>query len=118
MRILGEGILKAIKTLADGGVDYIISTSPPKENPFGLIQKPVVFLIQEGVAARFDIDEVSEAIKESGIESKMPVGKTPSQRLRNVLYVLWEQSTQEKEFKEFYKDKLEEIINHFKSKLE
>ena len=45
-------------------------------------------------------------------------GKTKSQRLRNVLYVLWTQSDKEKTKSEFYAQKMEEIIEHFKSKLE
>ena len=53
--------------------------------------------------------------------------KTPSQRLRGVLYILWEK-LQPKEndqgiekfvdFDLFYKRKLNEIINHYKKQLD
>lgn len=43
--------------------------------------------------------------------------KKPSQRLRAVLYVLWKQQ-QQGEFNQFYLKKMEEIIEHFKSKIE
>jgi hypothetical protein len=43
--------------------------------------------------------------------------KTPSKRLRNVLYRLWEQEN-EGEFKDFYKTKMEILIEHFKNKLD
>ena len=53
--------------------------------------------------------------------------KTPAQRMRAVLYRLWEQtSPKEKgeqgemvyvEFELFYKRKMNEMINHFKTKL-
>jgi hypothetical protein len=45
-------------------------------------------------------------------------GKTQSQRIRNVLYRNWEQNNVGyKEFKDYYKQKTEEIISHYKSKL-
>lgn len=46
--------------------------------------------------------------------------KSPSQRLRNVLYKFYEQEADEvtdEGFKLFYKQKLETIIQHFKDKL-
>jgi hypothetical protein len=42
--------------------------------------------------------------------------KTQSQRLRNVLYKVWQQN-EENDFKEFYKQETEKIIQHYKSKL-
>ena len=44
--------------------------------------------------------------------------KSQSQRLRSVLFVLWKQEGEEGDFKKFYKQKTEEIIQHFKNKLE
>lgn len=43
--------------------------------------------------------------------------KTPSQRLRNTLFVLHEQTDTKESFDDFYKRKIEEIITHFKNKL-
>lgn len=43
-------------------------------------------------------------------------GKTKSQRLRNVLYVLNKQ-TENGDFKNFYADEMERIIEHYKGKL-
>lgn len=43
--------------------------------------------------------------------------KTPALRLRNVLYVLWEQSGGRGEFDEFYKQKIEKFINAVKDNL-
>jgi hypothetical protein len=46
-------------------------------------------------------------------------GKPPSQRLRAVLYKLWEQKPEGyKTFNDFYNSKMEVLIEHFKSKLE
>ena len=45
-------------------------------------------------------------------------GKPPSQRLRAVLYRLWEQKPEGyKVFNDFYTSKMEVLIEHFKSKL-
>ena len=44
-------------------------------------------------------------------------GKTQSQRLRNVLYILHQQSNAPTDFKEFYKNETEKIIQHYKDKL-
>lgn len=44
--------------------------------------------------------------------------KSQSQRMRNVLYILWKQEGETGDFKKFYKQKTEEIIQHFKNKLE
>lgn len=43
--------------------------------------------------------------------------KSQSQRLRNVLYRLWEQEGGEGDFKDFYKTYTNKIIQHFKDKL-
>ena len=46
-------------------------------------------------------------------------GKTPSQRLRGVLYVNFEQANEGyKTFTDYYNAKVETIINHYKSKLD
>jgi len=44
--------------------------------------------------------------------------RTQSQRLRGVLYVLWEKRGGVGEFKDFYKTETEKIINHYKQKLD
>jgi hypothetical protein len=59
--------------------------------------------------------EVIDALK-ADYEDK---GKTPSSRLRNVLYVSYEQNNEGyKTFVDFYAAKMETIINHYKSKLD
>lgn len=47
------------------------------------------------------------------------IGKSPSQRLRGVIYRNWEQNNEGfKEFESYYINKMESIITHLKSKLE
>ena len=58
-------------------------------------------------------EEVKE-LESTEIENE---GKTKSQRLRNVLYILHQQSKSNQSFNDFYSDKMENIIQHFKDKL-
>lgn len=44
--------------------------------------------------------------------------KSPSKRLRAVIYRFWEQMGKEGDFNQFYSKKMEYIINQFKEKLE
>lgn len=43
--------------------------------------------------------------------------KSQSQRLRNVLYKVWEQEGKQGDWKEYYKAQTERIIQHYKGKL-
>jgi hypothetical protein len=58
-------------------------------------------------------------IKEEDIPSDLieEGQKTPSQRLRAVLYVLWEKK-QVGTFEDFYRKTLEKLIDHYKIKIE
>lgn len=44
--------------------------------------------------------------------------KTPSARLRSVLYVHWRQADGTGEFEDFYRRRMDEIINSIKTRLE
>ncbi len=44
--------------------------------------------------------------------------KTPSQRLRNVLYRVWQQSSGGTDFESYYRIKIEQLIDKFKEKLD
>ena len=45
--------------------------------------------------------------------------KTPSKRLRGVMYILWEQDKKGYErFEDYYMNEMDKIIEHFKSKIE
>ena len=59
-----------------------------------------------------EIDQVDKLEPEMG-------GKTQSQRLRNVLYKMWDQNHEGyDEFNNYYHSKMDVLIEHFKSKLE
>lgn len=50
-------------------------------------------------------------------EVKTDGAKTPSERLRSVIYVLWEQNKSDKNFESFYIGIMEKIIEMIKKKL-
>jgi len=70
----------------------------------------IIYFKVDGDLTQAEVDELDNV----DIELE---GKTKSQRLRNVMYVMWEQSG-EGNFKDFYSIKMEEIIEHFKRKLD
>jgi hypothetical protein len=62
------------------------------------------------------IDEEMPVIKE--VKSEVDK-KPPSQRMRGVLYVLWEQNPEGyKVFNTYYENKMEAIIEHLKGKIQ
>lgn len=59
----------------------------------------------------------TEEVKELESAEIEVEGKTKSQRLRNVLYRVHEQTNTDIDFNSFYAQKMEELIEHFKKKL-
>lgn len=108
--------VRGVKTLVDGGrvIDFETPELTPEASTyiFSLHKKNGYLIFMENPVKAEDID-----LPESAPEFR--TDKTPSQRLRGVLYRLWEQSSQAKtkSFEEFYREKMEELINHFKAKL-
>ena len=53
------------------------------------------------------------------LDTEISEGKTPSQRLRGVLYVSWQQNNQGyNDFKDYYRTRMERIIDHLKNQLD
>ena len=51
------------------------------------------------------------------IEPEFENDRTPSQRLRAILYRLWEKEGKSETFARYYQDKMEKLCEHFKEKL-
>lgn len=106
--------LEAIKTLKDGSFKITFETQelPPEEGASLLtLRQSLGWLIY----ASMDAGQV-EIPDEPPAEFK--ADKTPSQRLRSVLYVWWEQLGKPDSFESFYRSKIETIIGWVKDKLE
>lgn len=118
-----EGVLLAseiakVETLADGSVSIKIYT--PELDALKAAQ---VFALRKKVAYVYISAHEIEADAKAIINSLDPElkAKTPQQRLRNVLYVYWEQNKEradvQDDFNDFYKSKIESFIDAIKQEL-
>jgi len=103
-----------IKTMSDKGVRVMIDTNE-------LVPSQMVKLFKlKGMAGRFvfapaDSEEIEIEIPELPKEFK--TDKSPSERLRNVLYVIWKQGNKTVEFSSWYNSKIESIIDKLKEQI-
>jgi hypothetical protein len=65
---------------------------------------------------KVNADELAELDKVDLDDFDSP--KSQSQRLRSVLYLLHQKEASDMDFRDYYVQKTEHIINHFKSKLD
>ena len=126
--VVFEGGIDKVSTLADGSLRIYVGTpelaNETMVNLFSLIKKPGYVLISANNINQDQIDAVEKATTNTEFSEK-----TPSQRLRGVLYKLWEK-TQPKtmngdtgemeyiDFDLFYKRQMNKISDHFKTKLD
>ena len=107
-----QAIITSIRSKGDGSLGLNLSTPELKaEEKVEFIKLQNVNLdillspLDEMEAPKYKIDKELEA-------------KTPSQRLRGVLYILFEQSGTSGDFEDFYREKMNQIIEKLKEKLE
>lgn len=122
--LIVPSIIEAISTRKDKGLTVRIAT-----NEIDIESKAVLMGLHSNYAyvafksIEFDVEE-KELVENLDVDEKEFGQKTHSQRLRSVLFLLWKQESENKppqfqtSFKDFYAKKMEEIINHFKSKLD
>ena len=104
-------ILSSASTRADGSVGIRLSTPElkPEEKTaiFELQGLELTMFLKPADGQMTDLVEVKSELEE----------KTPSQRLRAVLFLLWKQQADAVEFEQFYRQKMNGIIEHLKLKL-
>lgn len=105
--------ISKITTMSDGGLRLQVDTQEldarDKADVMGLHKKIGWFIFSESEITESDIPTEQVDFKND---------KTPGQRLRSVLYRLWEQEQGGyKEFETYYRAKMELIINSLKEKL-
>tara|TARA_Y100000310_G_scaffold319322_1_gene374460 strand:+ start:344 stop:736 length:393 start_codon:yes stop_codon:yes gene_type:complete len=125
--VVFEGGIDKVSTLADGSLRIYIGTpelsNETMVNVFSLIKRPGYVLISTNPLNQGQVDAVEKATINAEFNEK-----TPSQRLRAVVFKLWEKTQPKQingdsgemeyvEFDLFYKRKMNEIINHLKTKL-
>jgi hypothetical protein len=106
-----NGIMGIPKILADDSlrINVTSSTETTDENflDFLKLRKTLVDIFIKPTE-----DEITKLVEIDGIKKK-----TPSQRLRGVLYILWKQLSEVGDFAAYYKSEMEKIMNHYKNKL-
>ena len=107
-----EAIVTRISSMVDGGLSIGLHT---KELSAEEKAKIMDFHNQAGWLL-FKENEVEE--KEIPTQQAEFGIKTPSQRLRSVLYVLWEQKGAPGDFDVFYRSRMEQFIDDIKAQLQ
>lgn len=114
--ILFASQITKVETRADRGYKLTLLTPElPPDTGYQLLKlhQSLVYTAIKPERMEPEELEVLEAAK-TDFQDK---GKTPSQRLRAVLFLVYNIYKPGESFNEFYARKMEEIINHYKSKL-
>ena len=106
-----QAILTRASSMVDGGLSLGLHT---KELTAEEKVKIMDFHNQAGWLV-FSANEVKD--EDIPVQDAEMGGKTPSQRLRAVLYIMFDQAGAVGDFDTFYKNKMEAIIEHYKEKL-
>jgi hypothetical protein len=105
-------VISGIRAKVDGSLG--ISASTPELTP----EEKAEFMRLQGVNTLALFTPTDEITAPKYVINKEIETKTPGNRLRNTLYVLWEQEGGKGEFDEFYKRYMEKFIDIIKEKLE
>jgi len=104
-------ILTSASTRADGSLGLRFATpelSPADKTAFfELLNLNLKLLLQPAEGEPQELHDVKQEFE----------NKTPSMRLRAVLFVVWKQASEPGEFDHFYREKMEQIINKIKATL-
>lgn len=106
-----QSVITSLRSLTDGGLSLTVHTPElsPKEKAY--------FMELQGLNLNALFDPMEHRVPEIKINSEFE-GKSPSQRLRAVLFVQWAQEGKQGEFAQFYKHEMEKIINAVKRRLD
>lgn len=114
--IILSAIIENIATRADGTVKVVLGCQEMAASRAGELMTlsrkiAAVYISPKDTIPQKEIDQVD------AVDPVMPA-KSPSQRMRNVLYRTWEHSSEGyKDFDSFYRYKMETIITELKNNL-
>ena len=115
--IILDAQVEAIATRKDKTVKITLGTQEMRD--VGELFQLQNQLVSVGIATNELTDDQIEVLRNSKFDLEIiPTGKSPSQRLRGVLFRIWENDNGGfEQFENFYINKLETIISHFKNQL-
>lgn len=97
--------------MVDGGLNLGFHTKELNANEKALIMgyhnQPGFLLFKEN-----DISDKEIPIKNAEFDRR-----TPSQRMRNVIYLIWQNENSTQSFEEYYRDRMEAMIGDLKTEL-
>lgn len=106
--------LEGISTLKDGGASVRFHTQELNND-----DKSILFDFANSFGhLLFSANEVKEDELKLEAIRKDTVGKSPSQRMRAVIFKLWEQNGRKGDFDTYYGTLMESLLNQLKEKLE
>lgn len=114
MKIKMPVIFKKAETMSDMGLKMVFETRELGEDSahvFSIVHKEAWLVISPN-------DDITEADIPDEKADSMTGQKTKAQRLRAVIYKLWEQAGSMGSFETYYQAKMEDIIDHLKERLE
>jgi len=110
--------LESYRSLKDRTLKLVFETVEPNPEQMAGIQKNIMDAGFLAFASEPFSDSQKKFLTEMEVDYDDP-GKTPSKRLRGVLYRVWEKHPDGYElFEDFYRAQMERIINHFKNKID
>lgn len=115
--LLFPAIVSSLRSLKDGSISIMLESqelSPAKAGEIFSYRGKLVaaYISPKETIPQRELDQIDQ------IEVDLP-GKTKSQRVRNVLYRIWElQPDGHKTFESFYNDKMEKHITDLKQTLD
>ncbi len=113
--ILLAAMVEKIYTLKDKSVKLVLETQEMSPNKAGALFQ----LMNQIVSVYVKPNEITndEMNKVDQVEPEMP-GKTPSQRMRNVLFILWKQDHEGFEsFDHYYLTRMNKFIDELKNNI-
>lgn len=104
-------IITSIRSRADRSLGLSVTT------PELTVEEVAEFMRLQGMECDTLFNPLTN--EEPPVEIKSEVQqKTQGQRLRSVLFILWDQRGRKGTFEDFYRDRMEEMINVIKEKLD
>lgn len=117
MKIVLSAVLENLSTRNDGSIKLVFATQEMDSAMAGQVfqfrNKFCKVLISDSNITPLE----EKLIDEENVQDGKKI-KTQSQRLRAVLFRLHEQTSPQIDFDTWYKEKMESIIEHYKTKLE
>ena len=115
-KIMLPVILSSYRPRNDGSWSITLSTNILKADEKQIIDsmhQQLCCVMIKNSDVLVDEIEAFDSVEMDLVDAKL----TPSKRLQNVFYRLWEKD-KKGEFKEFYRVKMEQLIEHFKNRID